>query len=332
MQAIESREPNVTSLQHILAELERIDLLVHVHVMRAREADDTDGRVKGLYISEQEVDGLLSRPAGLPRWAVASEASETSVGVTLDRLAAEVERLEAESARTGETLRLVALARKFKLDPFDLDALLVCLAPELDLRYERLYAYLQDDVTRKRPSVDLVLNVLCRSFEEKVSARQRFGPQAPLLKHRLVEMVDDPSQQQPTLLSKHLRVDERVAGYLLDSDEIDQRVESYVRYDAPKTSLEDLLLPEETRRRLRALVGERGACDPVLPGALRRRKAERGRGAVQGAWGRAAGRGRPAPVERRPAGVRDSGRPGLPRGVASGRRALLERLRRASGR
>lgn len=223
MQAIESREPNVTSLQHILAELERIDLLVHVHVMRAREADDTDGRVKGLYISEQEVDGLLSRPAGLPRWAVASEASETSVGVTLDRLAAEVERLEAESARTGETLRLVALARKFKLDPFDLDALLVCLAPELDLRYERLYAYLQDDVTRKRPSVDLVLNVLCRAFEEKVSARQRFGPQAPLLKHRLVEMVDDPSQQQPTLLSKHLRVDERVAGYLLDSDEIDQR-------------------------------------------------------------------------------------------------------------
>ena len=39
-------------------------------------------------------------------------------------------------------------------------ALLIALAPEIDPRYERLYAYLQDDVTRKRPSIDLTLNLL----------------------------------------------------------------------------------------------------------------------------------------------------------------------------
>ena len=36
-----------------------------------------------------------------------------------------------------------------------------------DLRYERIYAYLQDDVTRRRPTVELVLNVLCESSAEK---------------------------------------------------------------------------------------------------------------------------------------------------------------------
>ena len=58
-------------------------------------------------------------------------------------------------------LRLDRLARLFGLSTLDIDILLICLAPELDNRYERLYAYLQDDVTRKRPSVDLVFNLLC---------------------------------------------------------------------------------------------------------------------------------------------------------------------------
>ena len=59
--------------------------------------------------------------------------------------------------------RLERLALAFELDPFDQDAFLVCLAPDLDLRYERLYAYLQDDVTRKRPNVDLILRLASSS-------------------------------------------------------------------------------------------------------------------------------------------------------------------------
>jgi hypothetical protein len=46
------------------------------------------------------------------------------------------------------------------LSAFDVDLILLALAPKLDLRYERLYAYLQDDVTRTWPSVDLALNLL----------------------------------------------------------------------------------------------------------------------------------------------------------------------------
>jgi hypothetical protein len=75
-------------------------------------------------------------------------------------MAADIGERKAESTRQGVTLRLEELARLFHLTPFDVDTLLICLALELDLRYERLYAYLQDDVTKKLPSVDLVLNLL----------------------------------------------------------------------------------------------------------------------------------------------------------------------------
>jgi hypothetical protein len=99
--------------------------------------------------------------------------------------------------------RLSQLAQLFELTPFGVDAILICLAPELDLRYERVYAYLQDDVTRRRPSVDLVLNLLCSSFEEKLIRLENFAANASLIRHLLLRMFEDPSQQQPALLGKY---------------------------------------------------------------------------------------------------------------------------------
>jgi len=67
-----------TSLQHILAELERIDLLIRMQVARARQLHDTDDEFQGLYISEREVDELAARPVGLPPWATTASPSDKS--------------------------------------------------------------------------------------------------------------------------------------------------------------------------------------------------------------------------------------------------------------
>ena len=143
------------------------------------------------------------------------------------------------------------------MTPFDVDALLICLAPELDLCYERFYSYLQDDVTKKRPSVDLVPNLLSPSFAAKLALRQRFTEAAPLIKHRLLFLFADPSNQQPPLVSKYLKADERVVRYLLDQDDIDPRLHPYARHAIPQASLEELLLPEAMKQRLTGLVHTR---------------------------------------------------------------------------
>ena len=56
------------SLQHLFAELERIDLLIAAHVSRARRLHAEDEQFHGLYISEEEVDAS-STALGSPRWA-----------------------------------------------------------------------------------------------------------------------------------------------------------------------------------------------------------------------------------------------------------------------
>jgi winged helix domain-containing protein len=254
-----------TSVQHVLAELERIDLLIRVQVWRARQLRATDEEFQGLYISEQEVNVLLAAPAGLPRWATdATPLSLADVQSILDRLAAELAARKAESVRQGMTLRLNQLACLFQLTPFDVDALLIGLAPEIDLRYERLYAYLQDDVTKKRPSVDLVLNLLSPTLEAKLAARQRFTPQAPLLKHDLLQLFDDPTNQNPPLLSKFLKVDEQIVHYLFDGAALDARLLPYAQQIQPQTDLDALLLAADLKHRLAFLAYQAATTDIVF--------------------------------------------------------------------
>jgi len=114
-----------------------------------------------------------------------------------------------------QALRLVRLAQAFDLDRFDLDTLLTCLAPTLDLRYERLYGYLQDDVTRKRPTVNLVLNLLCQAGPERLQRLSRFADHAPLFQYGLLERASPTGGEQPLVLSQTLYVDQTIVAWLL---------------------------------------------------------------------------------------------------------------------
>src|SRR4051794_24670600 len=164
--ALLSRDSRI-HVSDLLRELERIDCLIQLQVRRARRLNAADEQFQGLYVSDAEVDDFLSRPAGMPRWAAAEEPDDTDA---LDALAAVRNdfTVVAEHEPAGSS-RIGHLVRTFQLDPLDLDILLICLAPEVDLRYERIYGYLQDDITKRRPGVDLVLNLITRSLPDKLS-------------------------------------------------------------------------------------------------------------------------------------------------------------------
>ena len=48
--------------------------------------------------------------------------------------------------------RVETLRKRYELTEAETAVLLLASAPDLDLRYERVFAYLQDNVRRKRPS------------------------------------------------------------------------------------------------------------------------------------------------------------------------------------
>jgi hypothetical protein len=165
-------------------ELIRLDRRVAGAVTRRRRGDPKpDDPFRGLYISDDQVDGDLA--AG-------------------GRIA---------SALDGR--RLLRLRASFDLDADDIDLLVVALAPDLDPRFERLYGYLQDDVSRRRASIGLALE-LCFGAGAAAAGllRSRLGPDGPLRRGGLV-LVEEPERP---FLTRPLRVPDRVAAHLLGED------------------------------------------------------------------------------------------------------------------
>jgi len=71
--------------------------------------------------------------------------------------------------------------------------LLLCLAPEIDPTFERLYAYVQDDITRKYVTPYLAVSLFQAHGLSKTDLRQGFLPDSPLFRFRLIHR-ENPSQ------------------------------------------------------------------------------------------------------------------------------------------
>ncbi len=195
------------SVTHLLGRLWVLEQRVREVVEHRRAHDpDPDDAFRGLYVSEDLVQRLLARE---PDCAPAPD----------DALRERVETAADEAERRGESLRLRSLARVAGLSQTDLDVLLIAVLPDLDPRFERLYGYLNDDVSRRRATVGLTCEVLGVS-PLQAGFRAGFGTDAPLLAAGLLAVED---ADRP-FLTRGLRVPDRVAAYLLGDDRPDPRV------------------------------------------------------------------------------------------------------------
>jgi len=222
-------EPFYTDgFSHLADELEKLELLLRLRVASARRrwAARPDSTGSPLCVSDAEVDWLLggeTLPSG-------GEAGEEMLRLAVSALRSGIGERVAGSARRGVSLPLPRLAERLGLSDFEADALLVCLAPELRRRYDRVYAYLQDDVTRLRPSVDLVLDLLCDGEAERWAARAWLAPTARLFEAGILQPVDDPqSPSGSSGLARMLRLDPRILHFLLGHGGTDARLDGRVQ-------------------------------------------------------------------------------------------------------
>jgi winged helix domain-containing protein/ATPase family protein associated with various cellular activities (AAA) len=198
------------SLSHVLGRLELIEARVRAAVARRRATDpETDDRFRGLYISPAHVDRLL---AG--REAPGPDAES-------ERRRDEIEAAADVAEREGARLRLRSLAASFGLQPIDIELLLIAMAPDVDPRFERLYGYLQDDVSRRRASIGLGIE-LSGLPSASSYARSRLASGAPLVDAYLVLIEEG---ERP-FLTRSLRVPDRVTAHLLGSDRPDPVIET----------------------------------------------------------------------------------------------------------
>jgi len=240
------------NLEFLHDEFRRLDLLLEraVKDFRLLRADWGKAQFSGLFISNEEVDELTTAVRKPP----AESWPETDSSVTI--LQAEIRDRVIESQREGILLRLPHLSGVFDLSTFENDLLLLALGPQYDLRYQRLYAYLQDDVGRVHPTVDLALRLFCVTEHERVKARESFSSSAPLFSNSLLTPFDE-TAGAPPLLSRSLKLDDRIAEFLMGSDRLDPRLvgnSPIARWVRPKLDQSDLLIAESVKAALEKII------------------------------------------------------------------------------
>lgn len=230
------------SLEHLLDELKVIDSIIRCHCDKCK-AENNVNDLQGLYISENEINAILQTSIYGEKPDICSDIEIRKIKT----IRGEINNKKLETMAQGKELLLHKLSELFGLEQFETDILLICLAPELDLRYEKLYSYLQDDVTKKRPTVDLVTRLLCNYIEEKFKARKYFSKTAPLIRNHLIYFIGD---DQLPLLSKSLKIDDRVISFLLGTDGIDQRIRNFTTLIEPKRSISEIISSEDHKNSL----------------------------------------------------------------------------------
>ena len=225
-------------LSELLPPLRRLDGLLEwaMAALSARPgAPAADAPFRGLYISPEEARGLLQREPGTPAFGTRDEG-QTSAEVT------------------APASRIRWLKQTYGLTDFEVDTIVVALAPELDLRYARLYAYLQDDVTRRLPTVELALNLLSSTAEEKLARHEAFLNDAPLLRHGIIRFHDDARSGETAFLARGFRLDEQITRLLLCQPGLDSRLTQVAQVILPSLRVDNLAVGEEIRARLKMFV------------------------------------------------------------------------------
>ncbi len=255
--------------QYLLAELARIDLLIRREVLRWQLAgQDPDDDFRGLRMTEADAVALAARPFGVSwgQTAALEPQDEESFAAAMAEAERNTHRTAETARQQGEPSRLAQLAIAFELERFDLDVLLIALAPALDNRYERLYSYLQDDVTRKRPSVNLALDLLAAPGPERLLRLAHFNDSAPLFRHQLLERAAEPNSNRTSLLNQILLLDETVAAWLLGDYQPHADLGSHACLIQPQPDATDTLLSAPAWPDLeRAIVVQREAGRSALP-------------------------------------------------------------------
>ena len=262
-------EPYSDSIEHLRDEISRLALMLKRAMIIARDASSGTGadELRGLVVTDNEVDDLVRASDLLGEaWkrAAAKETQLAPIDKELEKRRKQIDgRLKASRGKKVQ-LALLNLASQFDLSQAEVDVLIIALAPELEPGYEKLYSYLQDDVTRKHASVNLALNLICRSEPEKLKARGIFSPEAPLFYHCLLDLLDESQDRQPSLLRKFLKIDETIVRFLLDQPSKTAGIGALL---TPASEVSSLEVDHSTNQRLKHLatyLGQRKEHPPVI--------------------------------------------------------------------
>jgi ATPase family associated with various cellular activities (AAA) len=232
--------PYNNSLEHMLDLLSRLDFLLAIRIIKFQKLHYRPHKQNyGLVITNEEVNAALNINTTTTTTSDLINAVDdndegsqiANLKVKLVEKEKEIASKVTETLRQGIYLSLPHLIDIFKLTQIEVDAILICLATQIDneinKKYQKLYAYLNDNIMQKKPTVDLVLSIIYESLNDRVMARTMMSKDTRLFRYRILEFVENDDNYDVS--DRPIRIDEQIANFLLGSRIFEPRISSFAK-------------------------------------------------------------------------------------------------------
>ncbi|MEP7305164.1 MAG: AAA family ATPase [Acidobacteriota bacterium] len=248
---------------HLRAELEWVHQLIASEIRAASSGEAGAGvdEFAGLCISREEVEHYLGREPARSNGGGVADLARRQLGDDVTRARAALDLRAARSLASGVDLRLERLVRAFDLDGQARTALLCAAAAELDAQVSRMFAYLQNDATKKRPTFGLLARLIMRRLADPVGLWQLFPPTSPLFADRLLDSFSEVAHTP--LPARESRPAAGVVEFLLGIDSLPAPLAHAVELVPSTEPIDDLAYHVHHRAIVQDLVRYRHTIAPL---------------------------------------------------------------------
>jgi hypothetical protein len=229
---------------HLRLRLKPINRLLRLAARRVSRPRAPRDALDAYALSLEEIEHRLDEAESLAAWAPGAKPM-------LDE--AERQEESALRAEAGQPLPLDSLRERLGLSDFEVEALLLCAAVEIDSSYERVYGYVLDDLGRGAPCIELLCSLSAETVTERHARRAVLDGHGRLVRAGLVRLGADVGSEW----RREIRLTGNGLSFLLGAD---GAVEAFHDPDEVELTAADQPLPwgvdEATHARTaRALAG-----------------------------------------------------------------------------
>lgn len=233
---MEAYEDHLTLIEDHLA---RIELLLRATLVRQRREHAALG---GLGPLPSLSEGLVEDPEALESAAAAAE-----------------EDIEKRITQSTIDLKLAELVKRFELDSFERDVLLLALAPSIDPRFSAYFEAISGNSRGLEVGLALVvLTPLSTQHRSPLRLRHYFASEGRLLANHLISLDRRQLDIGGSFLNLSLRLPARVLGWMMGDNDLDATLHGFSRLEAPEVPLTQVVLPDGVMESLLTLVSGHG--------------------------------------------------------------------------
>lgn len=207
-------------------------------------SEDKLNDYRGYFLSKEDAENSLKGFAqnGDKSWEADGWSSirEASEHIRLRKIA---------SIKEGLFLPLSYLGAVFELTPAEEECILLAFLSASDVRYGKIMAYLQDDITMKVPTIDLAIRLIFPEEEQTLRHISLFAEVGKLRKF----FFCDWDNKAGLSLNRSLVLDQRIMDFLVNTFRREDRPRLCREIFYPEEPLHDLCIQEDIQESLRSL-------------------------------------------------------------------------------